>query len=84
MGLWETVMFQARIKALMERSCGRTNAFLSSDGRNALGTIDIRTERYEAFTKNAYIFDKGENTNVALILSGSLHRQIPSCNYRII
>lgn len=37
--------------------------------------IDIETQRYEAFTKNAYIIDKEKNTNVALILSGSIHNQ---------
>ncbi len=37
--------------------------------------ICIETDRYEAFAKNAYIFDKERNTNLALILSGSLHKQ---------
>lgn len=37
--------------------------------------ISIGTDRYEAFTKNAYIFNKEKNTNLALILSGSLHKQ---------
>ena len=37
--------------------------------------IDITNERYEAFTKNAYIFDHEHGSNIALILSGSLHHQ---------
>ncbi len=36
-------------------------------------TIDISTDRYEAFVKNAYIINHEHNTNVAMILSGSLH-----------
>ncbi len=38
-------------------------------------TISIDTRRWEAFTKNAYIFDRENSGNVALILSGSLHNQ---------
>lgn len=38
-------------------------------------TICIDTRRWEAFTKNAYIFDRENSGNVALILSGSLHTQ---------
>ncbi|MDE6479473.1 MAG: TonB-dependent receptor [Muribaculaceae bacterium] len=38
-------------------------------------TISIDTRRWEAFTKNAYIFDRENSGNVALILSGSLHDQ---------
>ena len=35
--------------------------------------IDITNERYEAFTKNAYIINPEHMTNIALILSGSIH-----------
>lgn len=38
-------------------------------------TISIDTRRWEAFTKNAYIFDRENSGNVALILTGSLHNQ---------
>ena len=37
--------------------------------------IGIDNERYEAFAKNAFIFGDAHNTNIALILSGSLHKQ---------
>lgn len=37
--------------------------------------VDIRTNRGEAWMKNAYIFDPDHNGNVALILSGSIHGQ---------
>jgi outer membrane receptor protein involved in Fe transport len=45
--------------------------------------VGIDTERYEFFTKNAYIFDKEKSTNVALILSGSLHNQDASYGYKL-
>ncbi|MDO4164624.1 MAG: TonB-dependent receptor [Bacteroides sp.] len=67
-------VFQAGIKVLSEdRSSGQvSHGGMHVDNPYRIG---IETERYEAFTKNAYIFDKEKNTNVALILSGSLHRQ---------
>ncbi len=37
--------------------------------------IDIATNRYEAFAKTAYIFNKERNTNMALMISGSFHNQ---------
>lgn len=36
--------------------------------------INIGTERYEGFLKNAYIIDNVSNTSIALILSGSYHK----------
>ena len=41
---------------------------------NQLYRINIESERYEGVLKNAYIFDEVHNTNVALILSGSIHK----------
>lgn len=41
---------------------------------NQLYRINIESERYEGVVKNAYIFDEVHNTNVALILSGSIHK----------
>ena len=76
-------VFQAGIKALMEdRTGGQMRSYRATDGMPRYD-IDIRTERYEAFTKNAYIFDKEKNTNVALILSGSLHRQDAGYGYKL-
>ncbi len=37
--------------------------------------IDIDTRRVEVFTKNSYIFDRDNDGNIALILSGSFHDQ---------
>lgn len=67
-------VFQAGIKALSE---DRNSGQVSHEGNHPADPykISIGTDRYEAFTKNAYIFNKEKNTNLALILSGSLHRQ---------
>ena len=66
-------VFQASVKGLKEhRESGQI-------GRHATVSnpylIDITNERYEAFVKNAYIFDLEHSSNIALILSGSTHHQ---------
>jgi outer membrane receptor protein involved in Fe transport len=45
--------------------------------------IQIDTHRGEIFTKNAYIFDRENDGNVALILSGSYHDQDASYGMRL-
>lgn len=75
----DNYVFQASLKALNEqRHSGQSDktmhhSGLTLDAINGLYQIGINTQRYEAFTKNAYIIDKEKNTNVALILSGSWH-----------
>ena len=67
-------VFQAGIKALSEwRNSGQVNH--GGNPGQELYKIGIDTRRYEAFTKNAYIFNKEKNTNLALILQGTLHNQ---------
>lgn len=66
-------LFQAAVKALKENRVSGQTASHAAD--MSLYRIGIDTERYEAFAKNAYIFDKEHNTNLAFILSGSYHRQ---------
>lgn len=74
-------VFQASIKGMREeRSSGQvahshSGAAVTPDATNGLYRIGIETNRYEAFTKNAYIFNKEKGTNLALILSGSIHNQ---------
>ncbi|MBR6438958.1 MAG: TonB-dependent receptor [Bacteroidales bacterium] len=70
-------VMQAYVKALKEdRKGGQVedahNHMKMTD--NQLYRINIESERYEGVLKNAYIFDEVHNTNVALILSGSLHK----------
>lgn len=72
-------VFQASVKALKEHRQGGQTYHHTADNQECHDEdpylIDITNERYEAFTKNAYIFDKEHATNVALILSGSLHHE---------
>ena len=80
-------VFQASIKALKEdRTSGQashSHSGVSTMSETAeLYKIGIETERYEAFTKNAYIFNKEKATNVALILAGSLHSQDAGYGYK--
>ncbi len=74
--------FQAGIKALSDR---RKSGQVSHGGAeiHTLYEVDIRTDRYEFFTKNAYILDKVKGTNIALMLSGSLHQQDGSYGYKV-
>ncbi|MBR1389297.1 MAG: TonB-dependent receptor [Prevotella sp.] len=67
-------VFQASVKGLKEHREGGQIGHHATMAMNPY-TIDITNERYEAFTKNAYIFNKERATNVALILSGSLHHE---------
>lgn len=70
----DNYVFQASLKALKEeRNSGQDGHHVQQTGD--LYKIGYDVERYEAFTKNAYIFDKEHNSNVALILSGSVHNQ---------
>lgn len=75
----ENYVFQAAVKYLDEkrRSGQDFSHSRGTDSHNSapLYKIDIDTKRGELFTKNAYIFDKENDGNVALILSGSIHDQ---------
>lgn len=70
-------VFQAAVKFLSEeRMSGQDkhhaiHTDASHPAINPLYQIKIKTNRWEAFTKNAYIFDKANDGNVAMILSGS-------------
>ena len=80
--LGSAYVFQAAAKFIDERRrSGQT-------GHHAVGEhpylIDIDTRRWEAFTKNAYIFDRDNEGNVALILSGSLHDQDAAYGLRLL
>lgn len=82
-------VFQASVKAMKEDRISGQATHLHVD--NSVGgfvgrelyKIGIHTDRYEAFTKNAYIFDKEKGTNLALILSGSLHKQDAGYGYKL-
>ena len=83
-------VFQASVKGLKEHReggqtahSGTTGAYKEEFHNTDPYLIDITNERYEAFTKNAYIFDKERATNVALILSGSLHHENAGYGYKL-
>ena len=65
---------QAAVKFLAEkRRSGQSEHHgpVHNAGGEGLYKIGISTVRWEAFAKNAYIFDHEHNGNIALILSGS-------------
>lgn len=75
-------VFQAGIKLIDEkRESGQLTQKLSAGV--APYAININTRRYEGFAKNAYIFNKEHNTNLALILSGSWHNQDATYGHRL-
>ena len=66
-------IFQAGIKFLNEDRAGGQVAHHGGAMADPY-RIDMQTDRYEAFVKQAYIFNKEHNTNLALITSGTLHQ----------
>lgn len=67
---------QAGVKFLAEkRRSGQSEHHRNMMSELPLYQINISTVRWEAFAKNAYIFDHANNGNVALILSGSNNNQ---------
>lgn len=76
-------IFQASAKVLSEkRESGQSEHGQASGMHQELFKINLNTDRYEAFLKNAYIIDKQRNASVALILSGSLHELDASYGYK--
>lgn len=75
----DNYVFQGSVKAMKEDRRGGQAGHLDTQ----LYKIGINTERYEAFTKNAYIFNKEKSTNLAFILSGSLHKQEAGYGYKL-
>ncbi len=70
-------IYQAGIRALKEdRNGGQTmhGGHASIDKTLGMYTIGMKTQRYETFAKNAFIFDQEHNSNIALILNGSFHQ----------
>lgn len=77
-------VFIGGIKALSEdRRGGQTRHGMPDMEQKELYGVDIRTDRYEAFAKNAFIFNKEKNTNLALILSGTLHNQDAAYGHKL-
>ena len=73
-------IFQAAVKGLKEHREGGQNVHGHAPHSpfsilHSPFLIDITNERYEAFTKNAFILNQEHMTNIALILSGTLHHE---------
>ena len=76
----DSYMFQAAIKGLKEHREGGQIAHGHTTHNPYL--IDITNERYEAFAKNALILNPELMTNIALILSGSIHHERSSYGHK--
>lgn len=81
----DNYVFQAGVRFIAEnRRSGQHSHHASHESMPADPyLIDIDTRRWEYFTKNAYIFDKENDGNVALILSGSHHNEDASYGHKI-
>ena len=76
----DSYMFQAAVKGLKEHREGGQIAHGHTAHNPYL--IDITNERYEAFAKNALILNPEHMTNIALILSGSIHHERSSYGHK--
>ena len=72
--LGDKYIFQASVKGLKERREGGQIGHHSTNTTHPY-LIDITNERYGSFTKNAYFLNEEHATNIALILSGSVHHE---------
>lgn len=75
-------IFQAGIKALQEN---RKSGQVAHNGHSFENPylIQMNTNRYEAFVKQAYVFNKEHNTNLALITTGTIHDMDASYGYKL-
>lgn len=82
-------IFQAGVKALKEDRTGGQSTHSNHSSHISLSpwgdmySINMETERYEAFAKNAFILNKEKNTNIALMTSGSLHKTDAAYGYKL-
>ncbi|MBQ8672714.1 MAG: TonB-dependent receptor [Bacteroides sp.] len=80
----EHYVFQGGLKVLDEkRNSGQDMHTVHLPEGTELYTVGIDTRRYELFAKNAYIFNKEKNTNVALITSASWHEQEAAYGHKL-
>lgn len=79
--LGENYVFQVSAKGLLEK---RKSGQIGSHAKHLADpyVIDIFSKRLELFTKNAYIIDKDNDVNIALILSGNVHDNASSFGLR--
>lgn len=78
----ERYIFQVSAKGLLETRKSGQIGHHSKHLQNPY-VIDIGSKRLEFFTKNAFIIDNDNDSNIALILSGNVHDLSSSYGYRI-
>ena len=79
-------IFQAGLRYLIEDRVSGQDSHHSkqmTDGEQELYKIDINTQRWELFTKNAYFINPENEENIALIVSGSLHKEDASYGHKL-
>lgn len=76
-------VFQGGIKFLNERRESGQHTHSNHQSIENPYRIFVRTNRWEGFTKNAYIFDRENDGNVAMIASGSYNSQRSSYGNKI-
>lgn len=82
----ERYIFQAGVRFLIEeRESGQATHHGGSmaEGGQEPYKIDIDTRRWEFFAKNAYFIDTETESNIALILSASLHDQDAAYGHKL-
>jgi outer membrane receptor for ferrienterochelin and colicin len=75
-------IFHGGLSAMKEERAGGQTADspLANGERYQIG---IETDRYEAYLKNAFVLNREHKSNIALILSGSLHHQDANYGHKI-
>jgi len=81
--LGTSYVFQAAMKFIDERRLSGQDEHHAHALSMPLYNIRIDTKRWEAFMKNALMFDRDNDGNVALILSGTSHKQDASYGLRL-
>lgn len=77
-------VMQAAVKYIDEnRRSGQHSHKYVHDPMHPLYIINIDTRRWEFMTKNAYMFDRENDGNIALMANGSLHRQDADYGIRV-
>jgi outer membrane receptor for ferrienterochelin and colicin len=76
-------IFHGGISAMKEKRIGGQTDDAPHVLGNELYKIGINTDRYEAYLKNAFVLNQEHKTNIALMLSGSLHNQNSNYGHKI-
>lgn len=82
----ERYIFQAGVRFLIENRLsgqGDHHGSMDADATTEPYKINIDTRRWEFFTKNAYFIDTETESNLALILSASIHDQDATYGHKL-